>query len=101
MTVDRSPDTMPKQVLGCLQALQEKLNGEGFITRLDQHRAKPPSLRVRHASCPEMADEITCGQNPDDSGALWFFFSWGHPITRAAFLTAAILSVKHVLGVVG
>ncbi|MFE9102977.1 hypothetical protein [Actinomadura geliboluensis] len=83
-----------------LGALMQRLD----VYRLDV-QIKPQGLRVTNpftdGCCednPEPSDTITCGPRPDDGGRLWFFHSWGEPISEADKVIDASVVIASKLG---
>lgn len=54
-------------------------------------------LRVRLKVQRDTRDLITTRPRPTDNNALWFFTSWGHPISRADDLDAAVAEIGRYL----
>ncbi|MEV5708934.1 hypothetical protein [Actinoallomurus sp. NPDC052274] len=97
MTQRHQAETPPGKILDGLESLERELKISGFTTQIIKHRARPPTLHVRNPKLPHMDDEISCTPYAKENGDLWFFFSWGHPISHVAHIALAVLYVKHVL----
>ncbi|WP_131735724.1 hypothetical protein [Actinomadura roseirufa] len=82
-----------------LGALTSRLHAYGLHTVLQRRRLTVvnPNRPGCCAASPRPADTITCRPRPDDGGRLWFFTSWGTPITEACHIIDAALTIASTL----
>ncbi|WP_301177323.1 hypothetical protein [Actinomadura geliboluensis] len=69
------------------------------------HERTSTGVRIRNPAVPgccefarRRADHVTCRRRPDDFNELWFWTSWGEPITRADDVVGASVRIIGYLG---
>lgn len=81
--------------LGAIPGLESRITGRGLLVR---NPGRP-------GCCEETpfgrSDRITCERRSEDGGALWYFTSWGEPISPADDVVGASVRIRGYLGPVG
>lgn len=79
-----------------LDALAVRLDAVPVLT----YERTPTGVRVRNPetsgcceSAKRRADHVTCRRREDDFNELWFWTSWGEPITRADDVVGASVRI--------
>ncbi|WP_433469557.1 hypothetical protein [Spirillospora sp. CA-128828] len=80
-----------------LARLQTALDAKGFETRLGGSSLIMIAPAIEGESGPRPADTVVCRARDSDGGRMWFWTSWGEPITKAEDLTGAAVIIAGYL----
>lgn len=78
-----------------LRLLAARLNERSAYTAAFQPDG--PAVLVRLVERPEIRDLVVCRPREGHGRWLWFFTSWGRPISRASDLAAAVDEIGRYL----
>jgi hypothetical protein len=92
-------DLQPGDRIHYLEALAERLRGEGWYARVTSSAGEAALVRVVNPSAAPLNDDITIG--PDQAGLCWFRWSFGTRIAHVDNLDIAAARIIQVLGCAG
>jgi hypothetical protein len=92
-------DLPPGEPIRYLEALAERLRGEGWYARLIVSAGEAGLVRVVNPSAPPLNDDIRIGA--DAAGLWWFRWSFGDRIAHVDNVGIAAARIIQVLGCPG
>lgn len=78
-----------------LKELGLVLDGKGFRVRINRPIGGPAFLRVANPAAGGLSENVTCKPGCDDE--LFYFYSWGDPITPVSEMESAAERLMRVL----